>query len=203
MKKTYITNISLQGRGDLLKVCYKAVMGRELKNNRETSFPIIPVLADHQEDGDDTTVLAIRSNSADTPDNYAVFLNELSELGIQKEQVKEITISGDQTDAVNLKLLMKILEEIPDDSIVYGDITFGTKPMSAILLYALSFVEKMKNCEVDGIYYGEIPRKGGKICGDPCLYDLTAFKLLGDVIDQMKDLELRDMQTALNRIIGV
>ncbi len=200
MKKTYITNISLQGRGDLLKVLYEP-KEFELKNNRETSFPIVPVIAHQQEDGDEVTVLAIRPNNADTPDNYAAFLDELKGLGITKDQVKEISVAECQTDSVNLGLLMKVLKEIPEDSLVYGDITFGTKPMSAVLLYAMSFIEKMKNCEVDGIYYGEIRRINGKMSGTASLYDLTVFKLLGDVIDDMKNLEIYDIEEALNRMI--
>lgn len=200
MKKTYITNISLQGKSGLLKVEYEP-RGFELNHNPMTSFPIIPIIADRQEEGDEVTVLAVRSNNADTPDNYSVFLEELSDMGIGEDRVEEISIEEDQSGSVNLALLMNILEKIPDESAVYGDITFGTKPMSAILLYAMSFVEKMKDCEVEGIYYGEIPRQSGEMSGTPALYDLTVFKLLGDVIDQLKGLEICDMETALNRLV--
>ena len=199
MKKTYITNVSLQGKGDLLKISYEP-KGFAMKNNRKTSFPIIPVIAENQEDGDEVKILVVRSNNTDTPDNYAVLLGELAELGIREDQVREITIPEDQSDSVNLKLLMTILEEIPEDSMVYGDITFGTKPMSAILLYAMSFVEKVKDCEVGGIYYGEVKRANREVIG-AALYDLMVFKLLGDMIDELKDLEIYGMQEALNRLL--
>lgn len=199
MKKTFITNISLQFQKDLLKVLYRP-MGFELKHNRETSFPIIPMIEEHREEGDELKILAIRPDNSDTPDNYAAFLNELSELGIQQDQVTEISVAENQNDSVNLKLLLKILDEIPNDSMVYGDITFGTKPMSAILLYAMSFIEKMKDCEVHGIYYGEIRREKGEMTG-AVLYDLTVFKLLGNVIEQMKSLGIHDMRDALERVL--
>lgn len=199
MRKTFITNISLQSKGDLLKLLYQP-KGFQLKNNRETSFPIIPVIAECQEEGDEIKVLAIRPDNLDTPDNYAVFLEELSGLGISESQVAEISVAEDQRDSVSLDLLLRIMDEIPDESLVYGDITFGTKPMSAVLLYAMSFIEKMKDCETDGIYYGEVKRESGRMVG-AALYDLTAFKLLGDVIEQMKHLEIRDMREALGRMI--
>lgn len=199
MRKTYITNISLQGKAGLLKLLYKPE-GFELKNNRETSFPIIPVIADHQEEGDEVRILAVRSDNLDTPDNYAAFLAELSELGIGKEQVTEISMAENQSDSVSLELLLQILEKIPEESLVYGDITFGTKPMSAMLLYTMNFIEKIKDCEVDGIYYGEIQREGGE-ARRAFLYDLTVFKLLGDMIDQMKNLGIREMPEALRKII--
>lgn len=200
MKKMYITNISLQGKGELLKFLYEP-SGFEMKNNRETSFPIIPVIASQQENGDEIKVLAIRSNHAGTPDNYAVFLQELNTLGISEEQVKEINIAENQSSSENLKLLMTVLEEIPEESLVYGDITYGTKPMAAILLYAMSFAEKMRNCEVDGIFYGEIRREDKKATG-ALLYDLTVLKLLGDLIDEMKDMGIHGMREVIDGLIG-
>ncbi|MCM1540818.1 MAG: hypothetical protein NC121_06095 [Blautia sp.] len=199
MKKTYLTNISLQARGDLLKLLYEP-KGFALEHNRESSFPIIPVIAGHQDPGDDVTVLAVRPDTADTPDNYAAFLGELAELGIGEEKVRVISVAEEQSDAVSLELLMRILEEIPEGSLVYGDITFGTKPMSAVLLYALSFLPKIKDCEVDGIYYGEVKREAGRMTG-ACLYDLTVFQLLGNVIDEMHGLGIEKMQEALQKMI--
>lgn len=199
MRKTYITNMSLQGKGDLLKPLY-GPRGFQLSHNRESGFPIIPVIASKQEAGDEVKVLVIRSENGDAKDNYALFLDELSELGIEEKQVKPIAMEEDQSGQENIHLLMRILEEIPDESLVYGDITYGTKPMSAILLYAMRLIEKIKDCEVDGIYYGEIQREGKEVKG-AFLYDLTVLKLLGDVIDQLKDLGVREIQAELNKII--
>lgn len=199
MRKTYITNIPLQAKGDLLKLLYEP-KGFTLTHNRESSFPIIPVMAAHKEAADEVTVLAVRPDNADTPDNYALFLKELAELGIGEEQVKVISVAENQGDVASLSLLMRVIEEIPEESLVYGDITFGTKPMSAILLYALSFIPKIKDCEVDGIYYGEVRRVGGEM-SEAFLYDLTAFHLLGDVIDEMKGLGIEKMPEALKKIL--
>ena len=74
--------------------------------------------------------------------------------------------------------------------------------MAAILLYAMSFAEKMKNCEVDGIYYGEIRREDKKPT-QAFLYDLTVLKLLEDLIDEMKGMGIHKMQEAINRLIAL
>lgn len=203
MTKTYITMISLQGGHGLLKTCYRP-QGFELKNNCTTSFPIIPVIASDYEAGEDIKVLAVRSDNMDTPDNYAVFLEELAGLGVTSDKVTEISVEENQDDASNIKLLLKILDEIPDDSLVRADITFGTKPMSAILLYAMSFVEKLKDTEVEGIYYGEIlRRKGEQVENGAVLHDLTVFKLLGDTIEQMEAMQLDDLHKALHRMLNL
>ncbi len=201
MKKIYITNIPLQGRGQLLKFLYEPC-DFEIKNNRETSFPIIPVIASQHEKGDEVKILAIRSNHSETPDNYAVFLRELNLLGICEEQIREINMTENQNSEENLKLLLAVLEEIPEEALVYGDITYGTKPMAAILLYVMGFAEKMKSCEVNGIYYGEIRRSDNKpTCA--ILYDLTVLKLLEDLIDEMKGMGISKMREAINRLIGL
>lgn len=201
MKKIFITNISLQGKGELQRFRYEP-SGFQMDGNRETSFPIIPVISSKQEAGDEIRVLAVRSNHAGTPDNYTVFLEELYTLGIKKECIKEIMIAEDQSSSEGLKLLLNILKEIPEESLVYGDITYGTKPMAAILLYAMSFAEKMKDCEVDGIYYGEIRREDKKVTG-AILYDLTVLKLLGDLIDEMKNMGIQGMRETISRLIGL
>lgn len=201
MKKIFITNISLQGKRELQRLSYEP-KDFQLDRNRETSFPIIPVIASKQEEGDEIKILAVRSNHAGTPDNYMVFLEELDKLGIKKEQVEEIAITEDQSSPESLKLLLNILEEIPEESLVYGDITYGTKPMAAILLYAMSFAEKMKDCEVDGIYYGEIRREDKEVTG-AILYDLTVLKLLGDLIEEMKNVGIQEMRKTISRLIGL
>ncbi len=131
-----------------------------------------------------------------------VFLEELADLGISSDHVTEIPVAEAQGDAAGVGLLLRILDEIPEDSVIRADITFGTKPMFAILLYAMNFVEKLKDAEVEGIYYGEIlRRKGEQVEDGAILHDLTVFKLLGDTIDQMEAMKLEDPQKILHRML--
>lgn len=202
MIKTFITSISLQGKGELLRMLYKPI-DFTLEKNRETSFPIIPVIASEMVDGEKVRVIAVRAENADTPDNFEAFIAELKELGIERENVVEITVEENQSKEKRAELLLKLLETIPEDSLVYTDITFGTKPMSAILLYAMSFVEKVKDSEVEGIYYGEIPREGGKAIKEKAaLYDLTTFKYMGDMIEQLHQLEIKEPLVTLRKMLN-
>ncbi|MCD8068147.1 MAG: hypothetical protein LUE87_04525 [Lachnospiraceae bacterium] len=203
MVKTYITAISLQGRGDLEKGVYQPE-GFTLEHNRAVSFPIIPVIAEYSPEGNHARVIAIRAENQDTRDNYDAFLEQLSEIGVTKEQVTVISVREDQGRNVGLTTLMKILDAIEDDSIVYAVITFGTKPMAMYILYAAIFVEKLKDAEVDGIYYGEVPRVASKIDWNRAkLYDLTVLKTLGDVIEEMKNLEITDIRGTLQKLIDM
>ena len=203
MVKTFITAISLQGAGGLEKGIYQPD-GFQLENNRETSFPIIPIIAENLDNPKDVKIIALRTENNDAKDNYRAFVTELSQMGIAGEQVVPIALAENQSKVVGLTAFMRVIDEIPDESLVYADITYGTKPMAAIILYAVSFIEKVNHSEVSGIYYGELPRANAKSDWERArLYDLTVFKDLSDVIEQLKALEVSDPRAALRKLIGM
>lgn len=202
MIRTFITTISMQGKGDLKKVFYEPV-GFELKNNMDTSFPIIPVIASKMDNKEDVKIIAIRTENGDTRDNFEKFNEELGQFGFKKMQIKEISIEENQSKVLGMKMMMTILQEIPEDSLVYADITFGTKPMAALTLYAMNFIEKIKDAEVEGIYYGEIPRENKEMKGKAQIYELTAYKYLSDVLEQLKNLKLNDPLAAMQKLLNI
>ena len=203
MKRTYVTAISLQGRGGLEKGIYQPD-GFMLSKNVETSFPIIPVIGSTMGNSEDVKIIVLRTENNDVKDNYEAFVNEVEALGIAKESIKEISIEENQNKVIGITTLVHVLEEIPEDSLVYADITFGTKPMSAIILYAMNCIESLKDTEVEGIFYGELPREGGKSNWERAkLYDLTAYKYLADVVEQLKVFEVSDPTAALKTLMDM
>ena len=203
MDRIFITAISLQGRGDLEKGLYQPD-GFQLQNNRATSFPIIPVIVEHLSQIKNIKVIALRTENDDVKDNYQEFLGELRELGVKEEQVTPIPVEENQSKRIGFSTLMRIIDEISEDSVVYADITYGTKPMSAIILYAISFIEKLKDAEVEGVFYGELPRRGGKAMWERAkLYDLTTFKYLADLIEQLNALQVSNPRAALQKLIDM
>lgn len=202
MIRTFVTTISMQGKGDLKKVVYEPA-GFELKNNMETSFPIIPIIASKMDNKEDVKIIAIRTENADTRDNFEKFNEELEQFGFEKMQIKEISVEENQSKVLGMKMMMTILQEIPEDSLVYADITFGTKPMAALTLYAMNYIEKIKDAEVEGIYYGELPREDKEVKGNTKIYELTAYKYLSDVLEQLKNLKLNDPLAAMQRLLDI
>lgn len=202
MIKTFITAVSLQSRNGLLKVEYEP-KDFCLNWNKPTSFPIIPVIASNKEDGEKVQVIVIRPVSKNASDNFEKLMEELKALGVTGEMVKELPVEGNKGKKESIRLLLKLLDEIPEDSLIYADITFNTKPMSAMVLYAMNFVEKMKDTEVDGIYYGEIvwEEKSPDSLPPAYLYDLTSFKYLSDAAEQLSDLGITDLRKALETLV--
>lgn len=177
--------------------------GFELNNNRETSFPIVPIIAEHMgEQKADVCVIAILPEGNDAAKNFETFKNELWEMGLTDENVKGLSLKGKSNGRKGIELLLQILDAIPDDTLIYSDITYNTKPMSAMVLCAMNLVEKVKDCEVVGIYYGEIPRSNGKAEPEKAaLCDITQFKSVLDITNYMEQLEIKDIRSALGYLL--
>ena len=87
MLKTYITTVPLQGKLDPM------LYQRERAGApTATCFPIVQVMRDTLEPGDTVQLLAIRQENADTARNYQRLLEELAQLGIAEDQVRQIEI---------------------------------------------------------------------------------------------------------------
>lgn len=94
MQKTFISAISLQAPGNLKKFTYHPD-GFELKNNRETSFPIVPIIAEYMgERKEDVCVIAILPEGKDAAENFQTFKNELQEIGLTAENVTGLSLEG-------------------------------------------------------------------------------------------------------------
>jgi predicted DNA-binding protein len=202
MKQTFITAIPLQGSNHLTKVFYEP-QEFELEKNRESCFPIVPVVGNYLMKKENCQIIVIRTDNEDAKNNFEKFLEEIVDLGLSKDCVTEILLGENQKKVISKEMLMQIVDEVADDSLVYTDITFGTKPMSAIMLYAMNIVERIKDAEVQGIYYGEIQRRDGKLTGQNYLYDLTELKRFSSVFEQLDNFKFSDPRAALNKLFEI
>ncbi len=91
MLKTYITTVPLQGKLD--PMLYQR---DHAAPPTATCFPIVQVMRDTLEPGDTVQLLAIRQENADTARNYQRLLEELAQLGIAENQVRQLHLPEDQ-----------------------------------------------------------------------------------------------------------
>ena len=163
----------------------------------------MPIIAEYMGDRKaEVCVIAILPEGKDAAENFQTFKNELQEIGLTDENVIGLSLEGKSNGKNGIKLLLQLLDAIPDDTLVYSDITYNTKPMTAMVLCAMNLVEKVKDAEVAGIYYGEIPRIGGKAVPEKAaLCDITQFKTLLDITNYMEQLEIEDIRSALEYLL--
>lgn len=154
MKKTYIVN--------------------DLRCEKFSSFPIAQIIEDYRKENTEAKVLILLPEEKG---NWEVDLDELLNLGIKKAHIKSIR-AEDRTQSSLLKFMKIILEEIPDESEIYVDITNTSQLLSSVLIYTINLAEKMKDCEIERILCREGPECAAE--------DLSIFKMLGDIAEQMK-----------------
>ena len=168
MLKTYITTVPLQGKLD--PMFYQR---DHVTPPVATCFPIVQVMRDTLEPGDTVQLLAIRQENADTARNYQRLLEELAQLGIAENQVRQLHLPEDQRPETLIGLCRDLVDALPQVTRVYACITYGSKSIPVVTLTALTCAEATHTeLEVGGVYYGEVKRENGQVLSAR-LYDMA------------------------------
>lgn len=183
MLQTYITAVPLQGQADLAKIAYE----RPGKPPVPTRFPILQVIRDTLAPGDEAKVIAIRQKSGDTARNYALFLQELAQVGIAESCVQQLALPQDQSPQVLLNLCQQLTAAIPAQTRAHACITYGTKSIPIVIFAALNCAEATHTeVEIGRLCYGEIQRENGRICSSH-LCDMAALYQLSGLVGSTQD----------------
>lgn len=202
MEKVFISTIPLQGGTDLQKLLYQPE-GFTLKNNRETCFPVIPVIAENMDEDTTVKVIAVTLENDDVRRNYGKFVQELAELGISEDKVIRIPINEEIRRETQIDLMKKILKNVADDSMIYADITYGIKPTSVIMTFMMIYLPILKpNCSIQGLYYGQFPRRNKEGLTDRArLCDLTDFVYMGEIVQQLDNMDISNPERFFLKLI--
>lgn len=171
MKRIYVTTIPLQGRFDLAKNIYRSSAN---SGDIETRFPILQVLHNTLQEGDDVRIIAIRSVNGDTQRNFGYLKEELQAMGITEDRIRELPMPDEQDSSTLIRLCRDLCDALPEKGRTYVDITYGTKTIPLVQLAALTCAEAThEELEVGGICYGEMKRVDGQSVNRCILHDAT------------------------------
>lgn len=191
MLRVYITTIPLQGFKDLEKNLYRST---ENVKELQTRFPILQVLCNTMQEGDEAKVIAIRSVNGDTARNFGYFKEELQALGVPETQLKELPLPDDQDCNTLIRLCRDLCDALPEKARVYTDITYGTKTIPLVQLAALSCAESTHTeLEVGGVCYGEMKRVNGESVNKAFLHNVTALYYLQGLVGGIRDRETAEL----------
>ena len=123
MKRIYVTTIPLQSRLDLAKNIYRSSAN---SGDIETRFPILQVLHNTLQDGDDVSIIAIRSVNGDTQRNFGYLKEELQAMGITEDHIRELPMPDEQDSSTLIRLCRDLCDALPEKGRAYVDITYGT-----------------------------------------------------------------------------
>lgn len=171
MKRCYVTTIPLQGRNDLAKNIYRSKANAE---EIETRFPILQVLRNTLQDGDEAFIIAIRSENGDTLRNFGYLKEELQSLGLTEDHIRELPMPDEQDSSTLIRLCRELCDLLPEKGCAYMDITYGTKTVPLVQLAALTCAAAThEELEVGGVCYGEMKRINGQSVNRFILHDST------------------------------
>lgn len=182
MKKIIICNITMND--NLQKVAYEDYTGNSIFK-KNVKYPINSLLENIIAKDDDVKLILLIKDEGikDFEKNKEVFLNEFKANftgDSSKITITPIVTSFTQERRVHEELMGKIVNEIEENSKIYCDITYGSKDLPIIVFTALSFAEKFLNCDIEGIYYGQVnfvdnKPVNGKLCDMSPLYYLNSI----------------------------
>ena len=115
MKRIYVTTIPLQGRLDLAKNTYRSSAN---SSDIETRFPILQVLHNTLQEGDDFHIIAIRSVNGDTQRNFGYLKEELQAMGFTEDHIRELPMPDEQDCSTLIRLCRDLCDVLPEKGIV-------------------------------------------------------------------------------------
>lgn len=184
MVRVYVTAVPLQGRSDLASNIYQS---KEDRKPVRTRFPIVQVICNTAEEGDEVRVIAIRQMSSDTERNFGYLKEELEALHVGA-QVTEIALPDGQDAKTLIGLCRDLTDAMPQVGRAYVCITYGTKTIPLVELAALTCAESThKELEVGGVYYGEMKRTDGSATGCSLLHNMSALYHLYGIVGSVHD----------------
>lgn len=168
MKITYIISVS---------------QGKE-----EENLPIFQMIAGNKENGEARVLIVLERGGSSA---YGMLRKRLGEQGIRERQIRAIP-ADDSGCLASLKLMLEVMKEVQEESLIYIDATGASQIVLAALLYAADFAEKGKACEAEWIYCRESAGRTG------C--DLVSLKLFAEIAEQMETVGICKTDQALDRM---
>ena len=187
--KKFITNIPLQKEESFHRHIYQAVGNSLLQMDEPTGFPIIPAINAYTEPGDSIRVISMMSVNDDTTRNHRFLQEELDALCRRKGiscpgRVEIVAAPEDQQVSSELRAFRRLIDFVEDNDELTACITYGTKPMSMVVLSAMRYAYRLhKNATLRCIVYGEIDRRNSRNWEDwqAYIYDETALIQMDEI----------------------
>lgn len=184
--KKFFTSVPFQEK--LTNVVYKSVGSAKLEYDKAHSLPILNVINNCTQKGEEIEVIFLAGDNATIKKNLGIVeqsLNELvTERGLKLKGGKPRTIEYRDSDdiSVMLELYGELIRLCEDNDEIYSCITFGTKPVPLVQMMAMRYAyHAKKNVFIGMIVYG---KAHGNITGNPEIYDMTSMFYMDELSEK-------------------
>ena len=180
---------------------YEAVDNEKLEFGVETKFPIIPTINGYAEEGEEIKVITVVSEYENAKKNYVSFKEELNVLA-EKKKLKvnfiEISIPFSNGIDTQLDLFSKLIDQTADEDTLFCDTTYGSKPLSQILLMSVNYGYRIhKDVIIGCTVYGEREHNGNKLK----IYDITSLIFIDEIVRTMAENKISNPTERIKSIL--
>lgn len=192
MRRIYITAVPLQSNFVLDKqeaIPENFTLKGEMK---PAAFPIIPIIENTVQEGDEVKVIAVRQKNDDQNANFEILKYELNELKLSNVELVDLVTPECQDKDELLVLYEQLIDQIEDDACYYACATFGTKTYPLVLFSALRAADRLyQSTDIKGIYYRQVRRING-IARDYRVYDISALFTIDSIVDLVSNEDVKN-----------
>jgi hypothetical protein len=185
---------------------YKASGNSTIEFDGEVIFPINGVLARTLSKNDDVKVVLLKKDdiNGNSDRNVGEFMRELNLINKDVGAIidyKVLSIPHDESREIQEKLLKDMVNEFTDDTVVYADITYGTKSLPIIVFSVLNIAEKFFKADIRNIVYGKVDfdENGNPI--NPELFDMTPLFYLNSIANTIECNDSNQAKKLLDSIL--
>ena len=201
MKKIYITAVPLDSNF-ILKPQEIECVNLDLRTDAQLTFPISRLIQATMQPDDEALVITVRQTNESGKENMNSLKQDLETLQIPY-RLEDITTPENQNKSDLMELFKRLAKAIEPQTCVYADSTFGTKSYPIILLAALNYAEKIKECELKKLIYQE--QRRGPLTHGTYLYDVTALYYLNGIVDALhqSDAGVEEKEALLDTLLNL
>ena len=205
--KTFFTIIPLQGKYDLECCYYQAVDNQDLQMDTATCFPIMTALHAYAKPGEELRIVAVLSNVENCETNLKKFREEVADMSRKigftyPRGIEVVAAPADAGVRSHIETFQRLIEVVEDNDKLYACMTFGTKPLSQILIMAIQYAYRLlDNASISCLVYGRIDRDGSVFKG-AYVNDMTALIQMDEITRLLAEHKVKNPRTVIEKIIS-
>lgn len=206
--KKFFTAIPLQGPGQLHSNVYQAVGNQKLQLDQAVSFPILTAVNGYAEPDEEIRVIAVATDNADARRNLGILQSELKALCETKgvrcpKGVETVFEPEDDRVETHISTFQKLIDFVDDDDELFLCMTYGTKPISQVMMMAVQYAYRIKrNTSISCVVYGGVIRHENKVVGSRA-YDMTALVQMDEIVRMLAEQGVSNPQKVINSILNL
>ncbi len=208
--KKFITVIPFQVKGQLGSYLYRAVGNDRLQMEEKTSFPILTAVSGYLQPGEQAQVIALAAETEDGKRNLQTLRDQLEALcakrGCAVPEIVEVALREGDEVATHVDTFQKLIDRVDDDDELFACVTYGTKPLSQVVLMAVQYAYRIKkNTSISCVVYGSIDRSQSSNPSEwtGTIYDETALVQLDEIVRVLADRGEANPRESIRQILAL